>query len=644
LADADQRDYEQTLRFIPETGRVSDIQASVKTVRDLLKQTYRLEAYQRDYVWTTKQVDELLRDLFTAFRPRVGDVGAKGYFLGALLVRHKAGEQALIDGQQRLTTLMLLIIALRRRLALHPTAFTQPLSFLGRKRVPDGATPRLFDDVDRERVFKQLDNQGRLDIAAQSAIETALTARYSDVVRFLDLRLEPEDTAEFELWLLDKVAIAEVRAGPSHDAFSLFDAMNSRGTPLQALDEFTNFIGRRIPDHAAQTTALTLWREALDTVGALGAGAQVDFVKSWLAARCLDLSDDVPARAADAKRRLSESVMVEIDQKAALFAIENADARPALGLINPIRFVEEQAAILSEVFARVRAARVNFDRELQGLFFLEALRFDLDLYDEVFLLACAKTGDDNWLARVQLGVQFLENIAARWAWTTGLKSPKRHMDRVKYIVAAAASAVRDQPGAQLGPILQGLISQLGFDFADNPDIQKSGKSPHLHPLLARITAFLDDLNGQPHRYGLYEQRGLHGYEIEHFLPKTYSPAGDDSGHGFRREDQYRAQRDRLGALALAPGGLVKELSAASYAQKRNAYASANLNPWVNMLFGSETLQGPLRQVMQAQGLRLPNAARLDKAAIDARQAMLLAFAELTWSAQRLKLETQARAA
>lgn len=623
---------------------MSDIQASIKTVRDLLKQTYRLEAYQRDYVWTTKQVDELLRDLFAAFRPRIGDVGTKGYFLGALLVRHKAGEQALIDGQQRLTTLMLLIIALRRRLALNPTAFSQPLSFMGRKRVPDGATPRLFDDVDRERVFKQLDNHGRLDLAAQSAIEATLTARYSDVVRFLDLRLEPEDTAEFELWLLDKVAIAEVRAGPSHDAFSLFDAMNSRGTPLQALDEFTNFIGRRIPDHAAQTTALNLWREALDTVGGLGAGAQIDFVKSWLAARSLTLTDDVPPRPADAKRRLAESVMVEIDLKAALFAMESADTRPELGLVNPIRFVEEQAAILSEVFARVRAARAVFDRELQGLYFLEALRFDLDLYDEVFLLACAKPGDDNWLGRVQLGVQFLENIAARWAWTTGVKSPKRHMDRVKYIVAAAASAVRDQPDAQLGPILQALQSQLGFDFADNPDVQKTGKSPHLHPVLARLTAFLDELNGQPNRYGLYEQRGPHGYEIEHLLPKSFSPPGEESGHGLRREDQYRAQRERLGALVLAPGGLVRELSAASYAQKRNAYASANLNPWVNMLFGSETLQGPLRQLMQTYGLRLPNAARLDKAAIDARQTTLQTFAELAWSPMRLKLENQARAA
>jgi hypothetical protein len=644
LADADQRDYEQSHRFTPETGRVSDIQASVKTVRDLLKQTYRLEAYQRDYVWTTKQVDELLRDLFAAFRPRIGDVGSKGYFLGALLVRHKAGEQALIDGQQRLTTLMLLIIALRRRLAMNPTAFSQPLSFMGRKRVPDGATPRLFDDVDRERVFKQLDNQGRLDVSPQSAIETALTGRYSDVMRFLDLRLEPEDTAEFELWLLDKVAIAEVRAGPSHDAFSLFDAMNSRGTPLQALDEFTNFIGRRIPDHAAQTTALNLWREALDTVGGLGAGAQIDFVKSWLAARCLSLSDDAPPRATDAKRRLADSAMSEIDQKAALFAIENADARPELGLINPIRFVEEQAVILSDVFARIRTARASFDRDLQGLYFLEALRFDLDLYDEVFLLACARPGDEAWLARVRVGVQFLENIAARWAWTTGVKSPKRHMDRVKYIVAAAASAVRDKPDAQLGPILQDLQSQLGFDFADNPDIQKSGKSPHLHPLLARITAYLDELNGQPFRYGLYEQRGAHGYEIEHLLPKTFSAAGDDTGHSWRREDLYRGQRERLGALVLAPGGLVKELSAATYAQKRNAYASANLNPWVNLLFGSETLQGPLRQVMQANNLRLPNVARLDRAALDARQSAIQAFAEMAWSPARLKLDAQAVAA
>ena len=78
---------------------------------------------QREYRWQTKQVAELIEDLFERFednykegqdREEVQNYGH--YFLGSIIVSNKEGRKFIVDGQQRLTTLTLLLIHIRRLL------------------------------------------------------------------------------------------------------------------------------------------------------------------------------------------------------------------------------------------------------------------------------------------------------------------------------------------------------------------------------------------------------------------------------------------------------------------------------------------------------------------------------------------------
>ena len=96
------------------------IDAVERTVKNLLnEQKYSIDFYQREYSWQTKQVQELLEDLEAKFlvsyrehhtRDYVRNYGQ--YFLGSIVVTQKMGRQAIVDGQQRLTTLTLLLIYL----------------------------------------------------------------------------------------------------------------------------------------------------------------------------------------------------------------------------------------------------------------------------------------------------------------------------------------------------------------------------------------------------------------------------------------------------------------------------------------------------------------------------------------------------
>jgi uncharacterized protein with ParB-like and HNH nuclease domain len=86
-----------------------DLKADEKSLRQLLaieEQQFQIPPYQRPYSWTTEQVDDLWEDLL--------ENASTGHFLGSLVLSTEHEFRPLvIDGQQRLTTLMILMSVLR---------------------------------------------------------------------------------------------------------------------------------------------------------------------------------------------------------------------------------------------------------------------------------------------------------------------------------------------------------------------------------------------------------------------------------------------------------------------------------------------------------------------------------------------------
>ena len=77
---------------------------------------FSIPRYQRPYAWTTEQVGELLDDLQYAARQGGGDIGSyPPYFLGSvvLIKDPEKPDAEVVDGQQRLTTLTILLCVMR---------------------------------------------------------------------------------------------------------------------------------------------------------------------------------------------------------------------------------------------------------------------------------------------------------------------------------------------------------------------------------------------------------------------------------------------------------------------------------------------------------------------------------------------------
>lgn len=103
---------------------MKQIRGDAKNIRALLSGAkFSVDYYQREYRWETKQIAELLEDLSEKFledhengdeRSAVEQYGH--YFLGSIIISEKDGRKYIIDGQQRLTSLTLLLMYLHRQI------------------------------------------------------------------------------------------------------------------------------------------------------------------------------------------------------------------------------------------------------------------------------------------------------------------------------------------------------------------------------------------------------------------------------------------------------------------------------------------------------------------------------------------------
>ena len=87
------------------------------TLNDVFSSIYSVPVYQRPYSWEKEQVESLLNDLFGSYNTRVDE--GDGLFTGTLFL-HSTGTKIngliekfeIIDGQQRIATFSLLLLAL----------------------------------------------------------------------------------------------------------------------------------------------------------------------------------------------------------------------------------------------------------------------------------------------------------------------------------------------------------------------------------------------------------------------------------------------------------------------------------------------------------------------------------------------------
>jgi len=247
-----------------------------KSIQELLHgdRQYQIPDFQRPYVWEEQQAETLVNDLLGAWRTDDGD-----YFLGSIvLVQHPSGDDVdIIDGQQRLTTLCILV-SLLRHLEEDPALRGElgDLLLIPQSRIKGlDERPRLsVRECDREffDTFIIGDNiDSLLDVDGESLTRPSVQRIVANARAMLDVlgnpdTLAPGEISDFIRYLTLHVSLIEVSTDSYQAAHRIFSVLNTRGVPLSAADIFKARVLAHVESDARVRYA-ALWEQSIDSLG-----------------------------------------------------------------------------------------------------------------------------------------------------------------------------------------------------------------------------------------------------------------------------------------------------------------------------------------------------------------------------------------
>lgn len=202
--------------------------------------------YQRSYVWQRDNVIELLEDLYFAFEHKPNNE----YFLGSLVLKKRDNDEfaeyEVLDGQQRLTTFMMLIAVMRDLLEDKNYKYTlqeliyqkenklrkipsrQRIAYHIRDRVEDFIKEFIINE-DGTLLKEELESKIDGDNISISNMSSAIIV----INEFLQKK---DDLEEFAGFLLNNALFIYVSTDNTEDAFRMFTILNDRGIPLTSAD------------------------------------------------------------------------------------------------------------------------------------------------------------------------------------------------------------------------------------------------------------------------------------------------------------------------------------------------------------------------------------------------------------------------
>ncbi|MFK8161721.1 MAG: DUF262 domain-containing protein [Lewinella sp.] len=294
------------------------------TLRQLLGNglRYVIPRFQRDYSWTAEQWDDLWRDMEAV---RTGEDPA--HYLGYLVLQTQDDkEYKVIDGQQRLTTLSIFILACIKRLSdmvdqdIDPEQNTQriatfrssyigyldPVTLVPRNKL---RLNRNNDDFYRQYIVPLISFPRRGINTSEKLMRNSFEWFHS---RLTTTFATGESIAEFLDDIVDKLFFTVITVDDELNAFRVFETLNARGVQLSSADLLKNYLFSIVDaqgSHASEITEIeSLWSQI---IGKLGSRLFPQFLRTYWNSRNRTVR----------KNELFKAIRMSITTKAEAFAL-----------------------------------------------------------------------------------------------------------------------------------------------------------------------------------------------------------------------------------------------------------------------------------------------------------------------------------
>lgn len=608
---------------------MKEIRGDAKSIRQLLGGSkYAIDYYQREYKWEKKQLSELLEDLAAKFmesyepdheRAEVEKYGH--YFLGSIIISDKDGQKFIIDGQQRLTTLTLILIYLHNALEdAEEKGLVAELIFSKKF----GKRSFNLEVPERVPAMEAIYNGHPFDESDQPESVRNIIDRYSDIEDLFAEELSGEALPFFVDWLMENVHLVEITAYSDEDAYTIFETMNDRGLSLTPTDMLKGYLLANVTDETQKLSASKVWKVRTGELIDLGKDEEADAIKSWLRSQYAN----------SIRERKKNARPLDFDLIGTEFHRWVRDNKEALGLGNSsdfARFIERDFDFYARHYLRLRQAAQTLTPGLEEVYFNAQHNFTLQY---PLLLAPLKVGDNEDVAKNKLRIvgAYLDILIARriWNWRDISYST------MQYAMFLVMREIRGMGVDELSTVLRKKLEEEQETFTSNDRFRLHGQNGRqIHRLLARITDFIETSSGHPSRYAEYAKRsGKHGYEVEHIWANHHERHLDEFDH----EADFAEYRNRIGGLLLLPKSFNASYGDLEYETKREHYIKQNL--LAQSLHEKAYEHNPgFKKLIKNTGLPFKAHPHFKKADLDERQALYREIAEVLWSPERLLPES-----
>ncbi len=598
------------------------IEGSPKNLKQLLQNTkYSIHYYQREYMWQRKHIEELIDDLTSEFleyyhpgdsRLAVADYGA--YFMGSIVLAGR--ENAIIDGQQRFSSLTLLLMYLNNRLKSIGQSYNMIETMIFSESF--GSKSFNINVDDRQDCMNAIFNDTDFDTTGTGESVKNLYGRYQDIQDVFPADITDDMLLHFCDWVAEKVFFIEIVATTEQDAHKIFVTMNDRGLSLTSTEMLKGYLLSEIKSDSIREKMNGLWKEKVLTLKKDDDKGDETFIKAWLRAHYAETIRETKAGA----------VNKDFDIIGGSFHKWVRDERDKLGLngSDDFELFIKKFAKFAEVYECIRQAETTFAEETKYVYYNAQVNFTL----QPQLLLAPVCYEDSWpviIEKINLVARFIDVLIV--SRVTNYRSVD--YSTIKNFVFNVTKDIRMTDISTLKQKLEQQYINLAFDpAAALSDLRlNSFTKKYIKNILARITGFIEEQTGVASNYCNYmNTQTKNPFEIEHIITDHYEWFTAE----YSDQDDFRRWRNSIGALLLLHKSINASLNDAKYDYKLKKYCSNEGNIYTESLGDLAYQNNPkFKKFVLDNNLGFKSYDSFGKNEITERIAVLIDLVKLVWN-------------
>lgn len=595
--------------------------------------TYYIDFYQRQYKWNKEPVLMLLEDIFYKFKIEYNkyknnDIELNSliekyswYYLNTYVTNKVDGKVYIVDGQQRLTTLTLILMKLRHLSKIFKSDLED---WIGTKIVGVSGFDKKFwmNHEDNKDVMMALyDGEDFEDIDVSDNITGAnLIRNYNVISSWLDKELTEKHKFEsFVFYFLKRIVLINLNVEQT-DVPMVFEVINDRGVRLKSYEILKGkLLGQIDKEELDQLDINELWDSKVDKINELEEDGIDDFFIYYIRSKFANSIGD----AAKFDKTYHRTIFLpEVEKELQL----QHNAKKVKS------FLKNEFKYYSELYYRILKYHKEENEDYIHVYYNYLTGMDRQF---LLILSACKLNDpqedqkikkvsyeiDRFFSLLQLQRSYDSNDFTKAIYKISSKIRGQDVSRIREVF--------DEQLLSLISENRGLDTEDIFSYYSFKDTGIELNKKFKRYFFARIECFIAENTNFKMKHNLYDlivnTGSKNGFHIEHIL------ANNDENLQLFNDDRERfeQERNRLGGLLLLKGRDNISSNNETYSNKLKTYS--------NTLYWNETLREDnytkkldFTSMMSKFNLKFKAMSTFGPEELEERQKLLFDLAKIIW--------------